>query len=55
MEDRVTREVAEECYKRKLKDKVGRILAGTKHELTDHVRQEIGAMLLNELWGSEEN
>ena len=53
MEDRVTREVAEEMYKRKLKDKVGKILASTKHELTDRVRQEIGAMLLQELWGEE--
>ena len=54
MDNRITREVAEECYKRKLKDKVGKILAGTHHELTDRVRQEIGVMLLQELWGESE-
>ena len=53
-DNRITREVAEECYKRKLKDKVGKILASTHHELTDAVRQEIGAMLLQELWGESE-
>ena len=54
MDNRITREVAEECYKRKLKDKVGKILASTHHELTDRVRQEIGVMLLQELWGESE-
>lgn len=54
MDNRITREVAEECYKRKLKDKVGKILASTHHELTDAVRQEIGVMLLQELWGEAE-
>jgi hypothetical protein len=53
-DNRITREVAEECYKRKLKDKVGKILASTHHELTDKVRQEIGVMLLQELWGDNE-
>ena len=53
-DNRITREVVEECYKRKLKDKVGKILASTHHELTDKVRQEIGVMLLQELWGDNE-
>ena len=54
LDNRITREVAEEMYKRKLKDKVGKILANTTHELTDRVRQEIGVMLLQELWGDRE-
>ena len=53
LDNRITREVAEEMYKRKLKDKIGKILANTTHELTDRVRQEIGVMLLKELYGDE--
>lgn len=53
MDTRITREVAEEMYKRKLKDMVGRILYNTHHELTDKVKQEIGMALLEELYGNE--
>ena len=53
-DNRITREVAEECYKRKLKDKVGKILTNSTHALTDSVKQEIGVMLLQELWGESE-
>ena len=53
-DNRITREVAEEMYKRKLKDMVGKILARTHCELTDKVRQEIGVALLNELWPCED-
>ena len=53
LDNRITRGVAEEMYKRQLKDKVGKILANTTHELTDRVRQEIGVMLLKELFGDE--
>ncbi len=38
-------------YQQKLKDKVGEILASTQHKLTESVKEEIGEMLLQELWG----
>ena len=47
-------DMAIKAYQLKLKDKVGKILASTHHELTDAVRQEIGVMLLQELWGENE-
>ena len=47
-------DMAIKAYRQKLKDKVGKILASTHHELTDAVRQEIGVMLLQELWGENE-
>ena len=54
MDNRITREVAEAMYKRKLKDMVGKILTNSTHALTDSVKQEIGVMLLQELWGESE-